>query len=160
MFSYLFPTLLSSLATKNHSEIPHATESRTSFPRTARKEAPSLAILWWQQAAWHVPHPTPPPQGPERAGDGAGARALLCHGVLGTRSPRLHRTVVRCPLTGPEASVTQPQQCQWVYTCVTRAWIWPHGCRPSLWSRSHSGLSHTPEIFPDFDRSHTRRLTK
>lgn len=61
---YLFPTCLSSLAAENHAEISHAAESRAPFPRTASKEAPSLAISWWQQAACHVPHPTSPRQWP------------------------------------------------------------------------------------------------
>lgn len=104
--------------------------------------------------------PLPLPRGPERVGDGAAVGAPLCHGVLGTRSTHLHRTLDRCPLTRSEASMTQAWQCQWVYTCVNRARIWPYGCRSSLQSWPFSGLSHTPEISPDSDKRRTSRLTR
>lgn len=61
--------------------IPHASREPASFPRTARKEAPSLAISWWQQAACHVPHPTSHVPCPTSPLQGLGHRcAMGCQG--------------------------------------------------------------------------------
>lgn len=174
MSPHLFPTLLSSLATENHAEISHAAESPAPFPRTARKEAPSLATSWRQQAACHVPRPTshvptthtsprphdthvptshlPSPGAQSALGMGHG-QGLGFHWATGGAGDPTAPICTGCrsgaPLLVPKASVTQPlRQRQWVYACVTRARIWPRACRSSLRSRSRSGLSHTPQISP------------
>lgn len=162
----------------------YPTQLRTEhlFWRTARKEAPSLAISWWQQAACHIPWPISPPptshvphphnphfptphapiphplaRDPEHAGDGAGAGTLLYHGVLGTHSTHLHWTLVRSPLTHRII-----ESYSYGSKCDLRVSVGLQLCNVcrSLWSCSRSELSHTPEITPSFNRRCIRRLTR